>query len=83
MPHADTEDLSMTRVRDWMKANKLTLQELGLRMGFDESSAKQAVFQFLKSKNPRIDSLRRFARASGLSLTELVDEPKPKKKVKP
>lgn len=68
-----------TRVRAWYEKNKPTLQELGLKMGFAEAQAKQAVFQFLKSKNPRIDTLRRFAKASGVPVEELIAEGKPAK----
>ena len=80
MPKNDMEDLSMTRVRAWFEEHKPTLHELGLRMGFGEAQARQAAYQFLKGKDPRIGTLRRFAKAAGVPLEELVAESKPKKK---
>ena len=82
MPNDESEDLSMSRARAWVEANKLTLHDLGVRMGFDEGTARQAAFQFLKGKDPRIGTLRRFAKATGIPIEELVAESKPKKKPK-
>lgn len=76
------DDLSMTRVRAWVESNKLTLHEIGLRMGFDEGVARQSAFQFLKGNDPRISTLRRFAKAAGMTVEELVAEPQVKSKKK-
>ena len=70
------EDLSMSRVRAWIEKHKPTLQALGVKMGFDETQARQAAFQFLKSKDPHISTLRRFAKAAGVAVEELIAEPK-------
>ena len=75
-----TDDLAMARVREWVTAQGLTLHELGLRMGFDETVARQSAFQFLKGKDPHISTLRRFAKASGVPIEELVAEVKPELK---
>ena len=41
-------------------------------MGYADSVARQAVFQFLKSGDPQIGMLRRFAEAVGISLATLI-----------
>jgi hypothetical protein len=68
----------MPRVREWMEKQepKLSLQALGERMGFPAESARKSAWQFLQCKVPRLDTLRRFAAASGVSIEELVAEPK-------
>ena len=79
MATEQAEDVSMSRIRAWMEQQGITLQELGVRMGFGESQARQAAYQFLKGKDPRISSLRRFARAAGIPVEELIAEPMRKK----
>jgi hypothetical protein len=41
--------------------------------------ARKAVWQFLKSKNPRIGMLRRAAAAADVPLNELINGPKAKR----
>ncbi len=77
---ADADDVSMTRVRAWVEESKLTLHDLGVRMGFDEGVARQSAFQFLKSKNPQIGTLRKFSKAAGIPIEELTADPEPKPK---
>lgn len=76
----ETEDPVMGRVRAWLDQSGITQHELGLRMGYDADIARKAVWQFLKSKDPRIGMLRRFAKAAGMGIEELVGEPKRSKK---
>jgi transcriptional regulator with XRE-family HTH domain len=66
-----TEDPSMTKVRSLFEKSELTLHDLGLKMGFAPEIARQAVFQFLKTKDPHISMLRKFAKALGVELEEL------------
>ena len=80
MPKTATDDPAMTRVHEWVIEQGLTLHELGIRMGFDESVARQSAFQFLKSKDPRISTLRRFAKAAGVPVEQLVAAVKPETK---
>jgi transcriptional regulator with XRE-family HTH domain len=74
------EDPSMARVRGWLEKSGLTLHELGLRMGYDEQTARKAVWQFLRTGDPRIGTLRKFAEAAGIPLEELVAPAKPAKR---
>lgn len=66
------EDPAMTRVRSLFENSGLSLHELGVKMGYDPSTARQSAFQFMKTGNPRIDMLRRFAKAMDVSLEKLV-----------
>lgn len=78
----EPEDPVMARVRAWLESSGLTQHELGVRMGYSEDVARKAIWQFLKSKDPRIGMLRRFAKAAGISFVELVSESLPKKSKK-
>jgi transcriptional regulator with XRE-family HTH domain len=75
----ENEDPSMAIVRTLFKKAGLSLQELGLKMGYSDDTAKQAVFQFLKSKDPRIGMLRKAAVALGVPLGELTGDGKGRK----
>jgi transcriptional regulator with XRE-family HTH domain len=66
------EDPAMAAVRERFAKSGLTQQELGERMGYAPGSARQAVSQFLKSGDPQIGMLRRFARALGISVKSLI-----------
>ncbi len=67
-----TEDPAMKRVHKLYAASGMTQQELGERMGYSPASARQAVSQFLKSGDPQIGMLRRFAKAVGVKIGEIV-----------
>jgi transcriptional regulator with XRE-family HTH domain len=66
------EDPVMALVRERFAKSGLTQQELGERMGYPPRSARQSVSQFLKSGDPQIGVLRRFAKALGISVKSLV-----------
>jgi transcriptional regulator with XRE-family HTH domain len=76
----DTEDPVMGRVRAWVESCGLTQHELGKRMGYSDDVARKAVWQFLRSKDPRIGMLRRFAAAADVPLDEVINGPKAKRK---
>lgn len=84
MPEVDRDDPVMIRVREIYERLKSesgwTLHQLGLRMGYDENTARKGAHQFLNSRVPRIDTLRKFADAVGVALGGLVEEKKPKSK---
>ena len=46
----------------------MSLHALGLLMGYDAESARQSAFQFIKSNNPSMAMLRRFAKAMAIPL---------------
>ena len=62
----------MVKVRKVFEDSGLTQQVVGERMGYRPESARQAVSQFLKSGDPQISMLRKFAKAMKISLNELI-----------
>jgi transcriptional regulator with XRE-family HTH domain len=60
------------KVRAWLESAGISQHELGTQMGYSEDVARKAVWQFLRSKDPRIGMLRRFATAAGIPIEELV-----------
>jgi transcriptional regulator with XRE-family HTH domain len=76
------EDPSMRKVRAWFEASELSLHELGLRMGYPAETARQSAWQFMKSHDPHISMLRRFARAAEMPLEELIGEAKGRRAAK-
>lgn len=67
-------DPVMKTVQSRLEASGMTYQELGEKMGYEPQSARQAVSQFLKSGDPQISMLRRFAEAVGISLARLLKD---------
>src|SRR5262245_33191841 len=67
-------DVSMEKVKAIHDKSGMTLQALGEAMGFDPSIARQSAYQFLRSTDPRISSLRRFAKAHKVRIEKLVSE---------
>lgn len=65
-------DPVMDAVRKRFEESELTMQQLGEKMGYNPSSARQGVSQFLKTGDPQISMLRRFAEAMGISLQTLI-----------
>jgi transcriptional regulator with XRE-family HTH domain len=65
-------DPVMQTVRERFAKSGMTQQELGEKMGYAPSVARQAVSQFLKSGDPQISMLRRFAQAVGVSVKTLL-----------
>ena len=57
-----------------LKAAGWTMQRLGEEMGYNPESARKSVSQFLKSHDPHISMLRRFAKAARISVATLVRE---------
>lgn len=71
MKQVRSEDPAMVRVRAQFERSELTLHDLGLRMGYPEESARKSAWQFMRTSDPRISMLRRFARALKIPLEEL------------
>lgn len=67
-------DPVMVRVRRLFSESGWTMHQLGLRMGYG-ACARQSVYQFLKTDDPRISMLRRFAQAFDVPLSHLIDGP--------
>jgi len=65
------EDQAMVNVRTLFQESGLSLVELGKRMGYSEHTARQAAWQFMKSHDPRMSMLRKFAEAMGITVDQL------------
>jgi transcriptional regulator with XRE-family HTH domain len=65
-------DPVMQAVRERFEKSGMTQQELGEKMGYAPETARQAVSQFLKSGDPQVSMLRRFAKAVGCSVKSLL-----------
>jgi transcriptional regulator with XRE-family HTH domain len=69
----ENPDPAMARVRAAFESSGLTLDELGQRMGYTGDVARKSVWQFLnKTADPRLSMLRRFAKAMGMDVKELL-----------
>lgn len=65
-------DPVMESIRKRIADSGMTYQELGERMGYAPTTARQAVSQFLKSGDPRVSMVRKFAAALGISVQTLL-----------
>jgi hypothetical protein len=69
---ANPIDPVMEVVRARFEKSKLTLDELGVRMGYPQQSARKSAWQFVnKTNDPRLSMLRRFTDAVGVKLSAL------------
>lgn len=50
----------------------MTLEELGLKMGCDEKTARQAAWQLFKTTDPRLSSIQKLAEALGVEVKDLL-----------
>jgi hypothetical protein len=74
-----SQDPAMKKVTELYEGSGKTLEELGLAMGYAPVAARKSAWQFLmKTGDPRISMLRRFAKAMGVPLADLVGESKKK-----
>jgi transcriptional regulator with XRE-family HTH domain len=73
----DSPDKAMLRVRELFEQSGLTLDGLGQRMGYCGATARKAAWQFIsRTKDPRLSMLRKFARAIGVPIADLLAEKK-------
>jgi transcriptional regulator with XRE-family HTH domain len=65
-------DPAMEEVRARFEKSRLSLDELGVRMGYPKETARKSAWQFLnKTNDPRLSMLRKFASAVGCSVKSL------------
>lgn len=64
----------MKKVAALFEKSGKTMDALGQDMGYSPAVARKAVWQFLKTKDPRVSMLRKFAAAMGIDLRELFNE---------
>jgi transcriptional regulator with XRE-family HTH domain len=69
----DEADPVMEAIRARFEKSKMTLDQLGEKMGYPKATARKSAWQFLhKTNDPRLSMLRKFAKAVGTSLKNLV-----------
>jgi transcriptional regulator with XRE-family HTH domain len=73
----------MGKVRMLFEKSGKTLDQLGREMGYPHATARKSVWQFMKTSDPRISTLRRFAAAMGVSLQTLLADQARDKAQKP
>ena len=72
-PDKPKDDPAMVRVRAIFKKSGMSLHDLGIKMGYPPDTARQSVFQFMKTADPRIGMLRKFAEAFEMDVRELIE----------
>lgn len=66
-------DVVMRKIKKIFESSGMSLEQLGQRMGYEEGTARRAVWQFLnKTTDPRLSMLQRFAEAVGVELKDIV-----------
>lgn len=74
-------DPAIVRVRELFAASGKTLEEVGVAMGFDPAFARKSVWQLLnKIDDPKVSTLRKFADAIGVPMSDLFADAKHRKK---
>lgn len=68
-------DPVILKARELFKASGKSLDELGRDMGAEGEVARKSAWQFLNKVNdPKLSTLRRFAKAMGVDLEDLIRE---------
>ena len=62
----------MDHVRARFEKSGLSLHDLGMKMGYPEASARKSAWQFMKTEDPRVSMLRKFAEAMGVDVKEIL-----------
>jgi transcriptional regulator with XRE-family HTH domain len=70
----------MKKVRELFEKSGKTLDALGRAMDYSDEVARKAVWQFMKTSDPRLSMLRKFAKAMEIPLEELIAEKKSRSK---
>ena len=77
MSKKKTADPLMQRIRNLFDQSGMTLDELGIKMGYTGESARKSAWQFLsKTHDHRISMLRKFASAVGRQVVDLFADDK-------
>jgi transcriptional regulator with XRE-family HTH domain len=67
----ESADPVIIKARELFAASGKTMEEIGVAMGFPSATARKSVWQLLnKIDDPRLSTLRNFAAALGVSMSE-------------
>jgi transcriptional regulator with XRE-family HTH domain len=73
-------DPAILKVRELFDASGKTLEEVGLAMGFSPAVARKSVWQLLnKIDDPKLSTLRKFAAAIGVPMSDFFSAEKKKR----
>ena len=68
-----TADTILKRAKKLLDKSGMTLDDLGVKMGYETGTARRAVWQlFNKTPDPRFSTLARLADALGVELKDLL-----------
>ncbi len=68
-------DPVMVAIRAAVERSGLSLEQVGLKMGYARDTARKSAWQFVNRTNdPRLSMLRRFADAVDISLADLLEQ---------
>jgi transcriptional regulator with XRE-family HTH domain len=68
-----TAESILKKARKLLEKSGMTLDELGVKMGYESGTARRAVWQlFNKTPDPRLSTIIRLAEALGVDLRELL-----------
>lgn len=78
----DKADPAIVKARELFDASGKTLEEVGIAMGFKPDVARKSLWQLLnKIDDPKLSTLRKFAAAIGVPISEFFPaESAPKKR---
>jgi transcriptional regulator with XRE-family HTH domain len=62
----------MAEIKAVFDNSGMSMQALGEAMGYESTTARQSVSQFLKSEDPRISMVLKFADATGKKITDFL-----------
>ena len=66
-------DPAMQTARELFKKAEISLEKLGQDMGYEKQTARKSAWQFLnKTIDPRLSMLRKFAKALGIPVKDLL-----------
>jgi transcriptional regulator with XRE-family HTH domain len=71
-------DPVMDAIRRRFEQSGMSLEALGVKMGYPKDTARKSAWQFINRTNdPRLSMIRRFANATGVRLSELMEQEVP------
>jgi transcriptional regulator with XRE-family HTH domain len=69
------EDTVMAAARQRFEDSGMSLEVLGVKMGYPKQSARKSAWQFLNgTSDPRLSMLRKFASAIGIKVSTLLKD---------
>jgi transcriptional regulator with XRE-family HTH domain len=72
---ATDTDPAMLLLRERFEKSQMSLDDLGVKLGYPKETARKSAWQFIhKTNDPRLSMLRKFATALGVKVSSLVKD---------